>query len=38
MESVQTKNGFCQACFTGKYPVEFEGEGKDVFEVTGRRA
>jgi amidophosphoribosyltransferase len=38
MESVQTTRGFCQACFTGNYPVEFEDEGKDVFEITGRRA
>ena len=38
MASVKTNSGFCQACFTGKYPVEFEGEGKDVFEVSGRRA
>ena len=38
MESVRTTEGVCQACFTGKYPVEFEGEGKDVFEVSGRRA
>ena len=38
MQSVRTTRGFCQACFTGKYPVEFEGEGKDVFEVRGRRA
>jgi amidophosphoribosyltransferase len=38
MKSVQTDCGFCQACFTGKYPVDFEDEGKDVFEITGRRA
>ena len=32
MQSVRTTEGFCQACFTGNYPVEFEDTGKDVFE------
>ncbi len=32
MQSVRTNEGFCQACFTGDYPVEFEDTGKDVFE------
>lgn len=32
MESVGTQNGFCQACFTGRYPVRYEEGGKSVFE------
>ena len=32
MESVQAVDGFCQACFTGNYPVRFEEGGKSVFE------
>ncbi len=32
MESVRTTEGFCQACFTGQYPVRFEEVDKNVFE------
>ncbi len=32
MQSVRESDGFCRACFTGNYPVEFENTGKDVFE------
>ena len=32
MSSVQTNEGFCQACFTGEYPVEPTGVGKEIFE------
>jgi amidophosphoribosyltransferase len=36
MESVRSQDGFCQACFTGNYPVvPPEAVAKDVFE-TGR--
>ena len=32
MESVRSSEGFCRACFTGDYPVEFEQVDKEVFE------
>lgn len=33
LESVGTSAGFCRACFTGDYPIEFEQRAKDVFEA-----
>jgi amidophosphoribosyltransferase len=38
MESVEAQEGFCQACFTGTYPVRFEEGGKSVFEDAGASA
>jgi amidophosphoribosyltransferase len=34
MQSVQTKKGFCSACFNGRYPVKFEAVDKEVFEKS----
>ena len=37
MESVRSAGGFCSACFTGNYPVQFEDVNKEVFEQSGPR-
>jgi amidophosphoribosyltransferase len=37
LESVRGASGFCTACFTGNYPVQFEEVNKEVFEPSEQR-
>ncbi|HUN23073.1 MAG TPA: amidophosphoribosyltransferase [Anaerolineales bacterium] len=35
MSAIGSTNGYCNACFTGQYPVAIPQNGKDRFEQTG---